>query len=205
MEKITDADYVQIVNILDNKIPQNQINKIITKIQKASDLQDFWDSPYTRPTFTKVLLLFILILSSLIWLVYPVYNILLSDDSIKRSREAILENRGWLTNKDFSFELEITKTTNWHDEVRLYDWRSKELLAVSDLINNKSFLVSTKMNGFNISTTEERILKTSNVDLSEDIRKDVIKIINNNLNVKDTYMDFKSIDFWLDTLINVTQ
>jgi hypothetical protein len=41
MEKITDSDYSQIVGILDNKIPQSEINKIITSVQKASDLQDF--------------------------------------------------------------------------------------------------------------------------------------------------------------------
>lgn len=204
MEKITDADYTRVANILDWKVPQDSIQKIIMSIQKASDLQDYWDSQYTRPTFTKVILLIVLAISSFVWLLFPVYKVLLSNDEIKVQKDLLLETRNWLTNRNFAFQMKIQNTTTWSPQVVLYDENGTNVLAKSSLINNEAFLISEKTNSWELWWDEKRIIKISNVDLSEDIRQDVINVVNNNINVKDTYMDFQPIDFWVDTLINAT-
>lgn len=205
MEIMKDSDYTQIVNTLENKIPQDKIRKIVMDIKKASDLQDHWDSPYTRPTFAKVLLLFILIISLFIWMIMPVYKLLFSSTTIKAQVEEIITDRKQLTSESFSFVIVLEKTISDKPILSVYDRNERELLAKSDVINNKAYVVTSKIDWETISSAEINALSKTQADLSEDIKDDVISILNKNISVEDSYLDFKSLDYWVDQVINLKE
>lgn len=203
MELLQEWDYKQITGVLENKIPQEKIRKILMEIKKASDLQDHGDSPYTRPTFSKLLLLFILIITVVIWLIIPVYNLIFSSTWTSTATAKIIEERKQPLNTSFSFTAVVEKTLDDKDVISLYDKNWLELLAKADLENNKALLLSSKIDGSTIKTSELQMLKSTNADLSEDIKEDVLDMINKNIRVNDSYLDFKNIDFWVDQIINI--
>jgi len=46
------------------------------------------------------------------------------------------------------------------------------------------------------------MLKSTKADLNEDIKKDILYILNKNINANDSYLDFKHLDFGVDQVIN---
>lgn len=202
MDQMQDSDYKEILSVLENKIPQEKVRDIITKIKKASDLQDHWDSPYTRPTFAKILLLTVLIVSVLVWLLVPLYWLFFSSEWVSKKKAEILIERQAPSNNSFAFNILIEKTLDWNQTISMYNKSNTELLAKSDLKDNQAFVISSKIGNNEIKTNEIQMLKTTRADLNEDIKEDVLWLINNNIIASDEYMDFKSINYGVDTIIS---
>jgi len=199
-------DQKKLIDVLEWKMPQDKIQKIILLAHKYASYQINDNSTFNRPTFLKVVTLIFLILFFILWAVMPIKNLLTSSIGKNMNIEIakIEAERNKITGDKFAYNVEIVENLNWQKSIIFYDNKWKKMLAKSDLINNKAYVVSTQKDKFKYPDSEKTILTTANSTLSEDIKEDVYWLLKNNFSVDDTYLEFKNIDFWVDEVVNVS-
>lgn len=203
MSHINENDKQTIIEVLEkNSFTQESITFIINKIHNESEIHDYWDSPYTRPTFFKILTLSFSILLFFILVINPLFKVLFSNESIEIKKEEIISERWIPSSKDFAFDVELKDNWDWKKEILLYRPNTTLLLWRTDIENNKWYIVSTMIWNLELYSKEKTIITNSNSNLRDDIKAWIIDIINNNISVDDKYLEFKSIDFWVDKIIN---
>lgn len=199
---MSNIDNRTIAEALEWKIPADKIKDVLIQIEKYAELQDHWDSPYTRPSFVKVILLIFLIISVIIWVVLPIKKLVTSNSSINTTIAGLEKERDIPIWDKFAYNVEIWTTLDWQKTISLYDSMWTTLLWKSDLINNKAFILSIRNWKYKIPWGESQILKNARSDLTDDVKEDIYNLINNNISPNDKYLKFKSIDFGVDQVIN---
>jgi hypothetical protein len=202
MAKITNSDQLALEKILDWKIPQDKLQKVLREIYSYSDLVDHSESPYTRPTFAKVSLLVWLIFTFYVFVMSPIITLMWNWTN---NQELVEEIQEWVpTNLQFKFKLKLDKDIDWNTIVLLYDSNWKNILAKSNLNWDEADLLSTSIWDYTLNSKEVEIIKAAQSDFTktESVKQDIISTLWKNISVNDTYLDFKNIDFWVDTVIN---
>ena len=201
MEILQDSDYDVIKEKLENKIPQDRLIKILLEIKRSADLVDHWDSPYTRPTFAKVFLLWLLLFSVIIWLLNPLYTLYFKSEWLEVAKKAILEERWIPSNSSFAFTLKINTDINGVLFAELYPKWWDLLLAKSEIVWNKADLLSSQIWNYKINTNEIDALKITNTDLTSSIKDDILNTINWTIQASDKYNVFQWLDFGVDEVL----
>lgn len=203
--KLTEVQLEQLRSILSETVPEDKIRKVLMTIQDYNDQLDLGDSPYNRMTFPRLILLIVLICSLVYFIAYPVYNMVFSEENPEEIKKQLIEKRKQPSNSNFGIIVRLEKLPTWQEKIKVYDYYWQKVLGVWDFNWWEWLVLASNLDWKEIATSQYEVIKTSNVDLAEDIKQEIAEIKKDNYSIESTYKDYQTIDFGVDQLINKQQ
>lgn len=206
---LTQNDNNALFKILENKMSDKDINKVIDFANKKSFYYGLKDSPLNRPTLSKVVSLLVFIVCIGIFAVHPLF--FADKANITNLANGIVEDalqRGWVPPvTSFVFTAKITDM--WSDA-----GQTKQVLEITD--NNWRLLVKEDiLNGYGKATfwkiwenltlaneDKDSIMQMSRLALEENMKSSIKDFLDNSLEYDNLLPELDKFNYGVDTLIN---
>lgn len=206
---LTPQDNNLLAKILEDKMSEKDINKVIDLANKKSFYYGLKDSPLNRPSLAKVASLWVFIFCMWLFAIQPLFfadkaNVEnLSNELVESS----LSRGGIPPVSSFKFSVNVKDAGiewgNIKQTVEIVDSHG-QTLAKSDLVNGYWTAVFGKLSeSLQISSEDrEKIMNMSRFELEDDKKALIKDFLDNALEYSSFIPEIKSVDYGVDTLIN---
>lgn len=206
-EQLTRSDREKIIELLENKVPDSHVNKIMNQIDVSTTYFAHWDSLFNKPTFGKILIIAMLLFVMFKFMISPIF--LGGNTSIDQIRKTMLKEarelwaKPWLIN--FAASIKVEQPNEWKKEyiVSLKDKKTWDVISKTDVFwEEDALLILSKSWAWSLEKEDDFLTNISNIKINRDQSEIIKKIMLENIEVPKYKTHFESIDYWVDTLLN---
>jgi len=198
-------DIDKLTSILNGKVSDRAINRIIDQANTASFYYELKDSPFNRPTTWKVFALLVFLFCSALFVIQPLFfwkNWQITDIVNKNINETV--ELWWLPPlTSFTYDIYIKDVVDNSEKkvFELVDLRWN-IMARTDIINWYGSAIFWNLWNWLEVKKDLDIITTANGVLAEDMKENIKEILTSWLRYDIYIPEFKSFDYWTDNIIN---
>lgn len=206
---LTQNDNNALFKILENKMSDKDINKVIEYANKKSFYYGLKDSPLNRPTLAKVVSLLVFIACIGLFAIHPLF--FADKANVTNLANSIVDEslaRGWVPPvTSFSFAAKITDMWSNNGETKQIleisdsNWK---LLVKEDIINwyGKATFGKLWENLTLANEDKDAIMQMSRLALEENMKSSIKDFLDNSLEYDNLLPELDKFNYGVDTLIN---